>query len=69
MTKKDTTIEINPEETEIAKTLDNYIAVWQQQCDRAKEYFDKAQANLTYAIQRKEHWIKTGKLLPVDAKK
>lgn len=68
MTKKEE-ITINPEETEIAKTLDNYIEVWQQQCDRAKEYFDKAQVNLTYAIQRKEHWIKTGKLLPVDAKK
>lgn len=34
--------------------------------DKAKIYVDAEQAKLDYAILRKEHYVKTGVLLPVE---
>lgn len=46
--------------------LEDMIKFRTEQLDKAKKYVESYQSKLDYAILRKEHYIKSGVLLPVE---
>lgn len=56
-------------DSEILEMLNNNIQIKKEFNERAKEYFEKTKINLRVAIKKRNHYEKTGKLLPEVTKK
>jgi len=57
-----------PYEDQVLLLLEHMVKIKTEFADRAKEYFDLAQKNLTRAVQERDHWIKYHKLLEEEKK-
>lgn len=59
---------LEPQEDQVLLMLEHMVKIKTEFVDRAKEYFDIAQKNLTRAIQERDHWMKYHKMLEEEKK-